>query len=187
MYGKEKSESRAERLSDIKSDRQYEKKSEIIGENVSNNVEKECKGAIKSALNILAYAPNPEKKLREKLKTKGFSQNAADCAVAYVKEKGYLNEAAQAERMAELLAKKKFYGKARIYAELYKKGYSREAVGSVDLSEYDFAALCAEYILKTEDADAVTEKNRRDKLAVALRRRGYSGGEILTAMRKCLE
>ena len=116
------------------------------------------KACINSALNILVYANNTEKKLREKLYRKGYSNTAIDSAIDYVKGKGYIDENAQILDAAELLATAKLYGKKRIAVELYKKGFKRDAIASIDYTELgiDFVAGCAAMIWQ----DIQTERRR---------------------------
>ena len=104
--------------------------------------EKKC---IASAMNILVYASNTEKRLREKLLRKGCSQSDVDAAVAYCKGKGYINDSSQLIYTAQVMASSKLYGKRRLVVELYKKGFRREDIAALDYDELDidFPANCA--------------------------------------------
>lgn len=146
------------------------------------------KACINSALNILVYANNTEKKLREKLYRKGYSNTAIDAAIDYVKGKGYIDENAQILDAAELLATAKLYGKKRIAVELYKKGFKRDAIASIDYTELgvDFVAGCAAMICRTYRLREDEEKRRfvpDDRQIGALIRYGYSIGEIKEAVK----
>ncbi len=133
--------------------------------------------AAKSAVSILSYAPNTEKRLREKLYHKGFSAEDIDFAVDYVKKKGYLNDQRQIAYSVESLATRKLYGVRRIREELYKSGYSRELIDALDFSEYDFAQLCEQYAAKRPN-------DTPEKLAAALQRHGFSKNEIIAVLKK---
>ena len=140
------------------------------------------KACINSALNILVYANNTEKKLREKLYRKGYSNTAIDTAIDYVKGKVYIDE------NAELLATAKLYGKKRIAVELYKKGFKRDAIASIDYTELgiDFVAGCAAMICRTYRLREDEEKRSfvpDDRQIGALIRYGYSIGEIKEAVK----
>ena len=133
--------------------------------------------AAKSAVSILSYAPNTEKRLREKLYRKGFSEEDIEFAVDYVKVKGYLNDQRQIAYSVDSLATRKLYGVRRIREELYKSGYSRELIDEVDFSEYDFTQLCEQYAAKRPN-------DTPEKLAAALQRHGFSKNEIMTVIKK---
>lgn len=135
------------------------------------------KKATRSALNILDYADCTEKKLIEKLRRKGYDEDEIDFATAYAKKVGYLNDARLIANAVYGIANSKLYGKKRIIAELYTKGFRREDIEAVDFSEIDFTENCAKRIRKT--------KNRYSdihKLYAALMRYGFSGSEIKEAM-----
>lgn len=132
--------------------------------------------AIRSALNILDYADNTEKKLREKLFRKGYTADETDIAVEYAKKMDYLNESRFLEVMVYSLSNTKLYGKRRIIQELYVKGFKREIIAEADFSEIDFAANCCKRV-------KMTKNNYSDvrKLYAALLRYGFSSDEIKKA------
>ena len=53
--------------------------------------------AASKAMQLLLYRQRTEKELREKLYEKGFSENASEAAIAYVKSFGYLDDRRYAE------------------------------------------------------------------------------------------
>ena len=136
----------------------------------------EHKKAVGSALNILGYADNTEKKLREKLSHKGYAPESVDYAVDYVKGIGALNDSRFIEIEARRLAERKLYGIRRITQELYVKGFSREAVASLDYEDIDFPALCAKRI--SQIARRYPDKR---KLYAALQRYGYTSQDVRLA------
>ena len=131
--------------------------------------------AIRSALNILDYADNTEKKLKEKLSRKNFSADEIEEALTYVKDIGYLNEEEHIKNAADYMAEVKLYGRYRIKKALLEKGFSSDMVKSLDLSEYDFTEICERRIGKSR-------YRTKDSLIAALRRYGFSGDEIITAI-----
>ena len=139
----------------------------------------EASSALKSALNILGYADNTEKKLREKLYARGYSKSAVNDAVAYLKEHRYLDDRRFLERAVEHYAKVKLYGRARIRRELFAKGFSREDIDGIDYGEFDidFVGLCGTRINKT-----ASRYKSRDALTAALARYGYMYSEIKSAL-----
>ena len=136
----------------------------------------EYKKALNTALNILGFADNTEKKLREKLARKGHGPEAIDYACDYVKRIGALNDKRFIEREATRIAEQKLYGRRRIAQELYAKGFSREDILSLDFGEVDFPALCARRIVKTRAR--FTDPR---KLYAALVRYGYTSSDIREA------
>ena len=136
----------------------------------------EHKKAVRSALNILGYADNTEKKLREKLTHKGYDPDSVEFAIDYVKNMGALNDSRFIEIEVRRLAERKLYGIRRITQELSVKGFSRADIASVDLSEIDFPALCAKRI-----AQISSRYPDRRKLYAALQRYGYTSSDIRLA------
>ncbi|MBQ4055197.1 MAG: regulatory protein RecX [Clostridia bacterium] len=137
----------------------------------------EHKKAVNSALNILGYADNTEKKLREKLRHKGFDPASVDFAVGYVKDIGALKDSRFIEIELRRLAEKKLYGIRRITQELYVKGFSREDIASLDFDDIDFPALCAKRI--EQIAHRYPDKR---KLCAALMRYGYTSADVKLAL-----
>ncbi len=98
--------------------------------------------ALKTAMNILAYADNTERRLKRKLAEKGFSPDAVNYACTYVIEKGYLDENRMIDSAVRSLVKFKMYGKARVIAELHQKGFRRDVIDSYDFEGIDFYDAC---------------------------------------------
>ena len=141
-----------------------------------STVPPEYEKAVRTALNILDYADNTEKKLREKLARKGHAPEAVDFAVEHVKRIGALDDARYMRRLAELLATVKLYGRRRIVNELYVKGFKRSDILSLDLSEVDFGVLCAERIRRT-----TARYPEWEKMYASLIRYGFTPQDIREA------
>ena len=140
------------------------------------DIPEKYKKCTRSALNIIDYADKTEKKLRERLRSKGYEADAIDFAVEYSKKAGYLNEERFMQRAAESIACTKLYGKRRLIQELYQKGFKRETLEGLDLSEINFPENCAKRIKKT-----AKRYDTEEKLNVALLRYGYSRDDIIAA------
>lgn len=146
--------------------------------------EAEICSAVKRGMYILGYGACSEKNMALKLRTKGFSKNAAARAAEYLVQLGYINEAEDALREAERCLKKG-WGKRRIASALYEKGYSHEASEEA-LSEFDnidFSKICAELILK-KFKGLPEDISERRRLMASLLRYGYTSGEIKNAFTK---
>lgn len=140
--------------------------------------------AVRRGMALLGYGACSKRALTLKLRTKGIAPDMARSAADLLERIGYIDETADAQRVAERCVKK-YWGKSRISAELFSKGYSDQAVRAAldSLDEVDFAELCAEYI---EDKYRVppSEPEQRRKLFSALTRRGFSSSDIKDAIRK---
>ena len=79
--------------------------------------------ARRAAANLLAFGDNNTASLMRKLKTRGFSHEAAEAATAAMVGRGYINEQAQLDRAVALAANRKLWGARRIADALTAKGY----------------------------------------------------------------
>jgi len=138
------------------------------------NFEDTPEEAKKSAVALLAYKENTEKELYDKLTARGFSKENAAAALAFVTEKNYLSEKRYFLRFVEYCGNNKHFGRRRIEAEIYQKGFSAATVAACAEEVYekiDFDAQCYEALL-------LLKKDGREKARAALLRRGYSGDNV---------
>ena len=141
--------------------------------------------AYKKGLFLLGYGACSRKKLKFKLKTKGFDEEIASEATDMLSAQGFLNENSDALHEAELCLSK-LWGKKRIIAQLYTKGFSDEAVRAVEdyLADIDFVENCKlliERSYKRQLRSALGDRNAMMKFAATLGRMGYSFSEIKEA------
>ena len=151
----------------------------------------DLEAALGTVGNMLAYADRSEKKLYERLLQKGYAPAVAAQAVAQAVQSGLLCEARSAQAIAEYLAQTQWYGPRRIAQALYQKGYGREVIDGVDLSELDFCDLCLRRIERfcAREVEALrqglpypeAQKIRKKVMAHALRY-GFSTEAIGYAM-----
>ncbi len=146
----------------------------------------ECSNAAIKAVSLLAYGDNTAKKLTEKLRTKGFSRDAADAAVAFCVEKRYIQEDEQLRRLMENLCEKKKYGLRRIKQEIYQKGFSEDVVKTVfydvaDTLDFDEAL---DRRIRNMGAAAFSTPEKQKKSIAALVRYGFTYEEIRSALRR---
>lgn len=147
--------------------------------------EAELYRAVKRGINILVYGACSEKMLIRKLVAKGTDPEIALCAVRELVTRGYMDPHADAVREAEKCVNK-LWGRRRITAELFKKGYSehsvKQALYALEDNEVDFAEICAERLKRTV-AELPDDPMERRKLVASLERYGFSGSEIKDAFR----
>ena len=140
--------------------------------------------AEKRALQILSYGNCSEKMLCRKLVMKGVDREIAEETVASLCERGLLDASASAVREVEK-GIVKLWGRRRIAAALYEKGYSDRTVKDAMrvLSEVDEVALCAARIEK-QAGEIPTDPTERKKLIASLERYGFSSSQIREAFSK---
>lgn len=140
--------------------------------------------AFNSACRSIAFAPSSYRALSAKLLAKGFAKSIAEQAIELIKRRGYVKEGEIAQRRAEILLSK-LWGQTRIINKLYEEGFRDDALEEVYLflEGVDMAEQCAALIEKRY-GDVPEDKSKRDKLAAALYRYGYSPSEIRTAFLK---
>ncbi|MEY8338126.1 regulatory protein RecX [Lachnospiraceae bacterium 62-35] len=85
-----------------------------------------CKRARERVMNLLKTADKTEQQLRRKLEEGCYPLEAIEYAIKFVKEYGYIDDAAYAERYVELYADKK--SRRRLAADLRNKGISSEVI-----------------------------------------------------------
>ncbi len=140
--------------------------------------------AVLEAARILSSGDKSERDLRRRLKPK-FSADAIDSAVRLLKKRGYLDEIAQCQRIAEAAVRTKHHGPSRIKADLIAHGYSGQAAAAAvgAIPEEDFADALAYLIDRKfpgiEEMDAADVK----KAAASLMRLGFSSGMIFGEIR----
>lgn len=140
---------------------------------------------IKKSFVYLSYRALPALKLRQKLKTAGFSEDAIDKTIRLLTKKGYLNDEELCLDYAVALRDGKKFGASRLRKELYAKGFSRECVDSAveeafedyETEEAILSVLSRKFLsLEAEDRQA------RAKAVAYLYRMGYSYDDINNAI-----
>lgn len=148
------------------------------------------KEVMAAASNILVFADNTEKNLRDKLTRKGFNEEAIDAAVNKMKEAGLINDARLMQSVSEYLADKKLYGRARIKLELQKKGFDKQLIGenfNECISDVDFKENCLKLVHKKKLVDKIKDSKTARAVTAALARYGYGYAEIKYAYTRLLE
>ena len=143
--------------------------------------------AIKRALITLGYGSCSEKMLCRKLVMKGVERGVAEDAVAELCERGLLDSSASALREMEKCVAK-LWGRRRIVATLYEKGYSDRTVkeAMLALSEVDEVELCVRRI-EMQAGEIPDDPNERRKLIASLERYGFLSSQIKEAFMRILQ
>ena len=138
--------------------------------------------AIKKGICLLGFARNTARALAHKLKVKGYPDDIAEEAVAYLKEKGYIRDRDEAALLAEHLARHKLYGKNRIRKEMFAKGFPEDVIHeTLELTELDFSEICAKRIRSMGGSGIFESTAEKNKAISALVRYGFSMHEIREA------
>ena len=163
---------------------------EFENQNGEKNRDKAVSEVMNAASNILVFADNTEKSLREKLTRKGFDPELVDKAVEKMKAAGLVNDSRLIKSYSEYLANKKLYGKARIRLELQKKGFDRQLINEKledSVSEVDFKENCLKMIRKKNLVKKICDSKTARAVTAALARYGYGYVEIKYAYTRLLE
>ena len=157
---------------------------------VPSSRDEAVKQVMSAASNILVFADNTEKSLREKLERRGFDETAINAAVAKLKAAGLINDARLMRSVSEYLADKKLYGRGRIKLELQKKGFDRALIGDEFdscVSDVDFKENCLKLVKKKRLSDKIKDSKTARSVTAALARYGYGYAEIKYAYTRLLE
>ena len=133
------------------------------------------------ALEMLSRRPYSRRELKDKLLRSGKDEQRAEDCVAWLAERGFLDDGEYAGAVARHYTAKG-YGTGRVKSELRRRGIGRELMDET-LSELPentekLDAFIARRLDDPSDRDSVR------KLSAALFRRGYSWEEIRAALRR---
>jgi regulatory protein len=142
------------------------------------------KCALLHSFKLLGYRDRSEKEMCDKLARKGFSAHVVAEAVAYLKEKGFVDDTKLAAMLEKDAAERRYFGGRGVRAYLQKRGIPAVIIASVvDGREesVDMARALIEKNMKTlGTCDRETIKRR---LWSALARKGFSVDTIHKAMK----
>ena len=145
----------------------------------------EQREARRKALRLLEHMDRTEKGLQERLIQGGFSEAAAEDAVAYVKDYGYVNDYRYA--LNYILYRIHSKSRQKIFQVLLQKGISRDVASEAweeasDLEEPDETSLLRTAIeKKCSPGDTLDDKAMR-RLYGYLQRRGFRMGDITAVL-----
>ena len=131
------------------------------------------------ALHLLSDMGRTEAQLRSKLEQGGYTEEAVEEAVRYVKSFGYLNDREYARSFIE--GRKNRKSRRELYAALCRKGICREEAEEA-LEEYydgDASRTAMEALIRKKRFDAETaDYVQTQKMAGYLLRKGFGYDEI---------
>ncbi len=136
--------------------------------------------ALDYAAKQLSYRMQSRKLLRDKLLKKGHDEEATDYAIAWLDERGLLDDKAYAETLVRGYMRRG-YGAARIRQELWVRGVGKEdSEAAMRIFEPNFERM--RIVLDKRLRGDTTDRKEVDKAVAALRRRGFSWQEIKEAL-----
>lgn len=142
--------------------------------------------AFNKAVDLLSRRDHSEGELVEKLKQRDIDEESALSAVEKLKDYGYLDDRHFAKGYAAELQRLKGFGKRRIVQELYRKRVSRDIIDEV-LEEMEFSDEELALIIKRKYLRYLVDEKGVKKTVNALIRRGYSYGEIKSALERATQ
>ena len=140
----------------------------------------------RSAVTYLGRGAKTALQLTQYLRKKKYTDTAVGSAIAYVKEKGYLDDADYARRYIRTAKRRKAVGAAWLKSELLKKGVAKtiadEALRETGFGtdDYDEIHTAAEKKAKS----LAGKKNAHQKLVYFLRSRGFKDELVRKAVRQ---
>ncbi len=142
--------------------------------------------AVRRAAGILARGDKSEAELKSKLRHAGISKESAEHAVELLRRRGYIDEDAQCERIAEALLRSKRYGRSRIITYLISHGYPAETAKNAAASLDGEDIISALQVTIEKKFPDISEYDPADtkKAVASLMRLGFSSAEIFAEIRR---
>lgn len=142
--------------------------------------------AVRLGATIVSGSDKSASAVLRKLRDKGISKESSEHAVALLIRRGYIDEDAQCERIADTLLRYKRYGRGRIVQYLIAHGYpadtAKKAASSLD--DEDVASALARNI--ENKFQGIEEYSPADtkKAVASLMRLGFTSSEIFSEIRR---
>lgn len=145
----------------------------------------EAHEAAKKAMRLLEHMDRTEKGLFDKLLQSGFSEEAAQEALRYVKSFGYVNDERYAQRYIEGRIRTK--SRQKIFQELWQKGIDRETIAlaweTVSSCEQTDERELIQSLVKKKCPEGVALDDRdKRRLCAYLQRRGFGLSDIYSVI-----
>lgn len=144
-------------------------------------ISEEQKSARRKAMLLLEHMDRTEKGLSDRLRQAGFSAEAVEDAMNYVRSYGYLNDLRYAENYISFRINSK--SRQKILQELAGKGIDRETAlsaweSAAEVETPDELAVLHSTVLKKCQEETVLDEKAMRRLQSFLLRRGFSYGDI---------
>ena len=144
-------------------------------------ISEEQKSARRKAMLLLEHMDRTEKGLSDRLRQAGFSAEAVEDAMNYVRSYGYLNDLRYAENYISFRINSK--SRQKILQELAGKGIDRETAlsawdSAAEVEAPDELAVLRSTVLKKCQEETVLDEKAMRRLQSFLLRRGFSYGDI---------
>ncbi|MDI6801784.1 MAG: regulatory protein RecX [Thermodesulfovibrionales bacterium] len=143
-------------------------------------------GVLKYAFKLLGCRDRSEKELGERLKQKGFSEDIAREAVAYLKDRGFIDDRRFAEILKRAAVERKYLGSKGIKKYLMSRGIPSEIIADIsegDDFDFDTAKRLAEK--KLRHMKGIDANDVRKRLWGALYRKGFQSNIINRVIKSC--
>lgn len=141
----------------------------------------ECNKARRKAMQLLEYMDRTERGLAERLVRAGFSGEAVQDAIAYVKSYGYIDDARYAQHYISYRLGIK--SRQKLLQELMQKGVGRQIAleaweEAAQIGEPDERAIIRRTVEKKFHPGSELNKKELRRLYGYLARRGFRGSDI---------
>ena len=138
--------------------------------------------AKEKAMSLLQHNDRTEWQLRDKLTKSGFSENAVNEAVEYVRSFHYIDDERYAIRFVEIYHESRSI--KRLRQDLYKRHVSEELIELAieNIDNDDSAALSRELDRIRDKAGAMTYEEQQ-KIAARLYRKGFRMSDIMNGLK----
>ena len=140
--------------------------------------------AKKKAMSLLQHNDRTEWQLRDKLMRSGFSEEAVENAIEYVRSFHYIDDERYAVRFVEIYHETRSI--KRLKQDLYKRHISDELIEIAieNINNDDSAALNHEIERIGQNLETMTYEEKQ-KVAAKLFRKGFRMGDIMEKLREC--
>ena len=144
----------------------------------------EIKKAKLRALKILTKMDKTEQELQEALQRAGFSREAVDEALAYVRSFGYLDDGKYARKYVEYNKDRKSI--QRIRFELMHKGVDKLLIEEAfdNCENMDELQVLRKHLYKKWKKEEKPDERELNRLAAAMSRQGFSSHDIWKVLRE---
>ena len=139
------------------------------------------------AMHLLSDMGRTESQLRTKLKQGGYTEDAVEAAIRYVKSFGYINDMEYARSFID--SRKDRKSKKELYAALLQKGVPAEIVEQVfeeaDYGEKDSRQAIEALMRKRSYNPETADVKEKQKMMGYLMRKGFSYQDVRNVLQVC--